>query len=135
ISGLTTFQAGYNPAQKLSAGQAANDINAYPTTIHGGKITTYSIAANKINVDSLASIKAILGTVHAGLIYGTRIQVGGGADEDILFEDSGVRLYDIGNRSICFSKSSYAEFTVMLVASDYIRLNSSASADSCLSIL
>ena len=107
ISGSTTFQAGYNPTGKIAAGGAAADVNAYTTTISGGKITTNTITANKINVSSLAAIQAILGTVHAGLIYGTRIQVGGGTNEDIYFEDSGVRMYDAGNRTINMYKSGY----------------------------
>jgi len=117
ISGLTTFQAGYNPTGKIAAGGAAADVNAYATTINGGKITTYSIAADKINVDSLSAIKAILGTVHAGTIYGTRVRVGGGEDEDIYFEDSEVRLYDAGGRTLNISKSGYTTLQFALGAS------------------
>jgi len=114
ISGLTTFAGGYNPTGKIAVGGAAADVNAYTTTIHGGKITTYSIAANRINVDNLASIKAILGTVHAGTIYGTRIRVGGGEDEDILFEDSGIRFYDVSSNHLRMYKSGlqYIDFFV-----------------------
>ena len=108
ISGSTTFASGYNPTTKLGPGQAAADVNSHVTTINGGKITAYSISADRISVTSLAAINATLGTVHAGLIYGTRIQVGGGTNEDIYFEDSGIRLYDGGSNQLWFTRSGLA---------------------------
>ena len=118
------IKAGAVTADRI-ASNAITAIKINADAVETNKIKAGAVTADKIEVDSLAAIKAVLGTVHAGLIYGTRIQVGGGADEDILFEDSGVRVYDVGSRSIGFSKSGYAEFTIMLVAAEYIRLNSS----------
>ena len=53
-----------------------------------------------------------MGTVHAGTIYGTRFRVGGGSDQDIYFEDSGIRLYDASARNLRFYKAGYATFTI-----------------------
>lgn len=136
ISGSTTFASGYNPTGKIASGGAANDVNTHVTTINGGKITTYSITAtqihsdaietikikagavtaSKINVDNLAAIKAVLGTVHAGLIYGTRFRVGGGTNEDIYFEDSGIRLYDASSNTLRFYKSGLADLHIIPVS-------------------
>lgn len=61
IDGTTTFSAGYNPSTKIAAGGAAADVNANVTTISGGKITTNSIAADKLNVTDLSAIGATIG--------------------------------------------------------------------------
>lgn len=53
IDGNVTFSAGYDPTTKIAAGGAAADVNANVTTISGGKITTGSITADKINVTNL----------------------------------------------------------------------------------
>jgi len=84
------------------------------TYIDGAKIYTGSITAGKITVDDLAAIQATLGTVHSGTIYGTRFRVGGGTDEDIYFEDSGIRMYDIGNRAIRIHKDATTYLTIDL---------------------
>jgi hypothetical protein len=47
----------------LQVGGAAADINAGATTISGGKITTGSIAADRLNVTSLAAITAVTGAL------------------------------------------------------------------------
>jgi hypothetical protein len=73
IDGTTTFASGYNPADKLSAGQAASDINNNTTTINGGKITTGTITADRLNVSSISAISANLGTITAGTISGLNI--------------------------------------------------------------
>jgi hypothetical protein len=49
-------------------GLAAADVNTNTTTIDGGKITANSVTADKINVNTLAAIKADLGAVTAGQI-------------------------------------------------------------------
>ena len=54
------------------------------------------------------------GYLRTDLIKVRKIYVGGGTDEDIYFEDSGVRLYDAGNRNVIFYKSGYAQFTISL---------------------
>jgi len=90
------LQAGAITADKI----AANAI----TTI---KIQANAVTAGKINVTNLAAITATLGTVSAGLISGTRLRVGGGTNEDIYFEDSGMRMYDVGGQCVNLYKSGY----------------------------
>ena len=68
IDGDVTFSAGYNPTTKITAGGAAADVNANVTTISGGKITTGSITADRMNVSTLAAIVADLGAITAGSI-------------------------------------------------------------------
>jgi|2_EtaG_2_1085320.scaffolds.fasta_scaffold03884_4 hypothetical protein len=53
---------------------AAADINTYSTTIGGGKITTNSIAADKLSVSTLSAISADMGTITAGTITGATLQ-------------------------------------------------------------
>ena len=133
------IQAGAVTASRLSASYiivtgAAADVNANVTTISGGKITALSITAtqiasnaittvkilanavtaDKINVTSLSAIQATLGTVYAGLIYGTRIRIGGGTNEDIYFEDSGIRMYDMGGQVINIYKSGLKYLRLVL---------------------
>jgi len=62
------------------------------TIIIGGYIKTSLLTATNIRTGTLRSI---------------RIQVGYGTNEDIYFEDSGVRMYDAGNRTINIYKSGY----------------------------
>ena len=82
--------------------------------IETSKIQAGAVTAGKINVTSLSAIKATLGTVHSGLIYGTRLRVGGGTNEDIYFEDSGIRLYDAGLYTIRFYYSNTRYFNITL---------------------
>ncbi|GAG65081.1 unnamed protein product, partial [marine sediment metagenome] len=97
-------------------------INADHTADIVGNLAYYNEVSNAL----LGSTVISGGYLRTDLIKVRKIYVGGGVDEDIHFEDSGVRFYDVGNRSMRFSKSGYAEFTITLVDSNYIRLNSSA---------
>lgn len=58
----------------VPVGGAATDIDTHSTTISGGKITAFSITANKISVANLSSISADIGTITAGTITGAIIQ-------------------------------------------------------------
>jgi hypothetical protein len=78
INGDVTFAAGYDPTGKIDEGGAAADINANVTTISGGKITTGSVQADKMDVTELSSIVANLGTITAGSIAGVTISIGSG---------------------------------------------------------
>lgn len=62
----TTTALATGLAGKLGLGEAADDINDNVTTIDGGKITTGTIAANRLSVASLSAITSYLGTVYAG---------------------------------------------------------------------
>lgn len=54
ISGDCHFSSDdYNPSKKIDDGGAATDINTHGTTIDGGKITTDTIAANKLTTSTL----------------------------------------------------------------------------------
>lgn len=63
ISGATTFSAGYDPSAKIASGGAAADINANVTTITGGKITTGSITADKLDVTTLSAVTTNTGSL------------------------------------------------------------------------
>ena len=127
------FDDGNKPADNadVTANNTAYDtnyVNGVISSIVSGwryGATTY-INGGSIYCTNLAAINALLGTVHAGTIYGTRFRVGGGTNEDIYFEDSGIRLYDASSRSIDFYKSGYATFTITLYSSSYINLVSSS---------
>ena len=81
-------------------------------TITATQITAGTITASEITVSNLQSLSATLGTVHAGLIYGTRLKIGGGTNEDIYFEDSAIRMYDAisGNYKRIYFKYSTLNF-------------------------
>lgn len=49
------------------ANDPAARINAHTTTIHGGKLTTYSVDANRLNVSYLSAISGSMGTLTAGM--------------------------------------------------------------------
>lgn len=68
----------------------ADRINRHTTTVSGGKITTGSIDADKINVTNLAAIKADLGTITAGTIKNA----------------SGSTNFDVTNGRITFDNGS-----------------------------
>jgi len=104
------LQAGAVIASKIAANAIESD-----------KIKANAVTADKIDVSNLSAITATLGTVHSGTIYGTRIQVGSGTNEDIYFEDSGVRMYDAGSRVINIYKSGYKMLSFLL-ASAYTRV-------------
>ena len=42
------------------------------------------------------------------------LKVGGGSNEDITFEDSGIRFYDSGSRTLAITKTSYESFYIGL---------------------
>ena len=108
-NGLVYFDLDNNtlmlPDGSITAGKIAADA------IETDKIKAGAVIAGKISVDSLAAIEAVLGTVHAGTIYGTRFRVGGGTNEDIYFEDSGIRLFDSGS-GIVFKKDTSEFFRI-----------------------
>lgn len=84
-------------------------------TIGATQIVAGTITATELTGTTLSVLAATLGTVHAGTIYGTRLKVGGGTNEDIYFEDSGIRLYDVGTNALRFYKSaSYNLFDIAL---------------------
>ena len=78
-----------------------------------------------VSLDSLSAINANLGNITAGNIQGTRFQVGAGTDQDIYFEDSGIRLYDASGTGLVFAKTG--------LESAFILLNASAVAFGALS--
>jgi len=83
-------------------------------TIGATQIIAGSITANEITVSNLQSLSATIGIIHSGTIYGTRLKVGGGTNEDIYFEDSGVSMYDANNRLIVLAKTNYESLGLQL---------------------
>lgn len=60
------IKSGTIDTARLSVSGIVNGINSGSTTINGGKITTNSISANKLNVATLSAITAYLGKVYCG---------------------------------------------------------------------
>lgn len=112
-------------ADKIAVGAITADKIA-ANAIETDKIKAGAVTADKINVTSLAAIESILGTVHAGTIYGTRFKVGGGSNEDIYFEDSGISLRDVSGDTLQFYKSGLAWLKPKL-GNDYISLQTDGS--------
>jgi len=83
------------------------------TIIIGGFIKTSLLTANNIRVGTLQSV---------------RFNCGGGTNEDIYFEDSGIRLFDVnmyGLIGLRFYKSGYA-YTGIVLAAGAVEIGSSA---------
>jgi len=70
-----------------------------------------------VSLDNLSAINANLGNITAGNIRGTRLQVGAGTDEDIYFEDSGIRFYDASGMGLIFAKAGLESAFLLLGAS------------------
>jgi len=87
------------------------------TIVSGGKIVTGLLTANNIRTGTLQSV---------------RISVGGGTNEDIYFEDSGIRMYDYNTthaNSLRFYKSGlktlevgFTATSIGLISSGHISL-------------
>jgi uncharacterized protein YjbI with pentapeptide repeats len=86
----------------LQVGGAAADINSGSTTINGGKLTTSSVAADRLNVTSLSAINANLGNVTAGTLTGVTITGGtiqtslSGQRISISGDDNDIKTYNSG---------------------------------------
>lgn len=76
IDGTTTFSAGYDPTGKIALGGAATDVNNNVTTISGGKITTKSLTASQIRVNTLSADSITAGHIRAGVLNADSIQAG-----------------------------------------------------------
>ena len=116
------------------------------TKIDGGDIYTDSITVRKITLDSAGYLKTTGKDSYADTTSGIwmgydsgyklnigsatqylkwsgsalyvhgKLYVGGGTNEDIYFEDSGIRLYDAGSQYLRFYKSGYAWMDIILSA-------------------
>jgi len=114
-------------ARMFSSGASQEAIEAWMksgaiTYIDGAKIYAGSITLTGLGTTIVSGGKIVTGlltatNIRTGTLRSVRIQVGGGTDEDIYFEDSGVRLYDSSNQNIVFAKNGYANFAVRLLAS------------------
>jgi hypothetical protein len=81
------------------------------TIIIGGYIKTSLLTATNIRTGTLRSV---------------RVQIGGGTNEDIYFEDSGIRMYDGSSNSIGISKSGLIGLGFYLNAS-YSQIRSTST--------
>jgi len=64
------------------------------------------------------------GYLRTDLIKVKKVYVGGGTNEDIYFEDSGVRMYDYGGRAIFLYKSGYKNLQFKLSSSTVAQIGS-----------
>ena len=62
----------------------------------------------------------------SGLTVRGSLKVGGGTNEDITFEDSGIRLYDVGSYTLRFFHTAYAPLDIVL-ASTFAKLQSTGA--------
>ncbi|GAH50400.1 unnamed protein product, partial [marine sediment metagenome] len=97
------FWLGWSAGYKLNIGDAAHYLKWT-----GSKLQVKGLAS----LDALSAINANIGNITAGNIRGTRFQVGGGTNEDIYFEDSGLRLYDVGGQCISLTKIDYSNLDI-----------------------
>jgi len=93
------------------------------TIIVGGFIKTSLLTANNIRVGELQAI---------------RFRCGGGTNEDIYFEDSGIRLYDAGSNILNFYKSGLALVSMyfsngvrLYTSGDFVSLHAGSYIFSC----
>jgi len=84
---------------------------AYESTVEYAKLGTTIIDGGYIKTSLLTASH-----IRTGTLQSVRISVGGGTDEDIYFEDSGVRLYDGGGQSLAIWKSGYKYLHINLTA-------------------
>jgi len=73
-----------------------------------GDLATKDLVANT----DLGTTVISGGYLRTDLIKVRKIYVGGSTSEDIYFEDSGLRLYDVGNQCITLTKAGYANLTL-----------------------
>jgi len=66
------------------------------------------------------------GYLRTDLIKVRKIYVGGGTNEDIFFEDSGIRMYDVGDQSLQFYKSGLQVLNIGL-GSNYVALGTAGN--------
>jgi len=57
------------------------------------------------------------GYLRTDLIKVKKVYVGGGSNEDIIFEDSGIRFYDASSNELIFSRSGYASMEIWMQSS------------------
>lgn len=89
---LTITGGGFIPE-----GGAAQDVNDNATTISGTKITTGTITASKMNVSTLSSITADIGSITSGTITSALIRTSSsGARVEIDDTNDRIEVYDSG---------------------------------------
>lgn len=90
------FFLGYDGgAYKLNIGNAAKYLKWTGSALQ---------VKGLVSLDALSVLNANIGNITAGNIRGVRFQVGGGTNEDIYFEDSGIRFYDASGVGLVFAK-------------------------------
>lgn len=76
----------------------------------GNATNTKYVQWNGTNLTIIGALSVSSATIRG------RLTVGGGTNEDIYFEDSGIRMYDYGTTTIRFYKAGVADFKVILNA-------------------
>lgn len=102
-------------ARMFSSGTAQENIEAWMKAghitwidgakIYAGSITLTGLGETIISGGYLQTVKINANLIQAGTIQGIRFMCGGGTDEDIYFEDSGIRMYDVGTGVVRISKT------------------------------
>ncbi|MCK4447769.1 MAG: hypothetical protein KAW56_11910, partial [Candidatus Marinimicrobia bacterium] len=117
------FWLGYDVDKyKLNIGNATKYIKW-----DGATLTVKGLVSS----DSLSTINANIGTITAGIINGAQFRCGGGTDNDFLFEDSSVYMYDFlngygaGYKGIALKYSAYQFFDVSYNTSAALNLKGS----------
>jgi len=128
-SGVTTISGGKITANTLVLSGTATDFDY--ATLGGTKPPTnadhtadiVSAMAYETNVE-LAKLGTTVisgGYLRTDLIKVKKVYVGGGSNEDIYFEDSGISMYDAGTKAINIYKSGYKMLSFLLT-STYTRV-------------
>jgi hypothetical protein len=124
--GSTIIEGGYIKTNLLQV--SYGDITGTKPPVNadyfGGVAGAMAYEAN-VELAKLGSTIISGGYLRTDLIKVKKVYVGGGTNEDIYFEDSGVRLYDAGASTLVFYKSSSIFFSLGL--SSQISLISSGS--------
>ena len=117
FTGLVTF-TGNDLGDGSSIYDPAGVINNGSTTIDGGKITTSSIEANKISVNSLSALSANIGTVTAGVIK-SGDHAGTADGSDFSTDGTQINLSDgsISSKNFRIASNGVAEFKGTLAIS------------------
>lgn len=111
-------------ARMFSSGASQEAIEAWMKSGHITYIDGNKIYAGSITLTGLGTtiidggyIKTSLLTashIRTGYLQTVQFRCGGGTDEDIYFEDSGIRMYDGGTNDIGFSKAGLSGFGITL---------------------
>jgi len=115
--GSTIIEGGYIKTSLLQV--SYGDITGSKPPVNADYFGGSAGALAYLNNVELAKLGTTIisgGYLRTDLIKVRKIYVGGGTDEDIYFEDSGIRLYDATGAQITFAKAGLASFSIYMNA-------------------